>query len=474
MSSRDHQHSSSSSSRKRDRSPAEDRDAGSSSRKLDRDDLGRDRSERNSRNHHSSSHSSGQSSSRRDHRDSSPRTYRSSRDDGDRERASKKNRDDRDRDHGRDRDRDRGSSRKSSKRDTDKDSERKKDRHRRSSKHHESDRSDDSGSESETDSNTGSESEENEAVRKAKSLIKTISEDDYFAKSAEFRLWLRKSKKKYFEDLSADDARRYFRKFVRAWNDFDLDESYYKGIRSSQMASKDLTKYQWGFAKKIDKVDQSKVEAIRDSIDTMTNTRFAQEVSRITGKSTATASPYVDTTSRRTPGPSLPPPSVPRRPMTADEVAEKEERDEYNRRRHRAEQKAHRKEKEAILEELVPKATGREAMLEKRRAQTAYHRRERSPDVELPEQDLMGTGGDDFKSMLAAERRRKEAREAKRYGGVADVESRSVVGPSAPSQSSAGSSLKESKQQAYKEKEEKQLEAFRQLWAQTQAAKGGL
>lgn len=50
-----------------------------------------------------------------------------------------------------------------------------------------------------------------------------ITEDDYFAKSAEFRLWLRQAKKKYFEDLSADEARRYFRKFVRAWNDFDLD-----------------------------------------------------------------------------------------------------------------------------------------------------------------------------------------------------------------------------------------------------------
>jgi hypothetical protein len=164
-------------------------------------------------------------------------------------------------------------------------------------------------------------------------------------------------------------------------------------------------------------------------------------------------------------------------------VAEKEEQDFRNRQAHRADQKRYRKEKEVILEELVPKATGREAMLEKRRAQTAYHRRERSPDVELPEQDLMGSGagGDDYKSMLAAERRRKEAREARRHGGGGGQEqsSSSPYGPSAGSGAAAGSSagggsVLGAKQQAYKEKEAKQMEEFRKLWAQTQANKGGL
>jgi len=50
-----------------------------------------------------------------------------------------------------------------------------------------------------------------------------ISEDEYYTKSTEFRLWLRRSKKKYFEEMTADDARRYFKKFVKAWNNFDLD-----------------------------------------------------------------------------------------------------------------------------------------------------------------------------------------------------------------------------------------------------------
>lgn len=54
-------------------------------------------------------------------------------------------------------------------------------------------------------------------------LVLEISEDDYYTKSTEFRLWLRRAKKKYFEEMTADETRRYFKKFVKAWNNFDLD-----------------------------------------------------------------------------------------------------------------------------------------------------------------------------------------------------------------------------------------------------------
>ncbi|KAF8937017.1 hypothetical protein BGZ47_009213 [Haplosporangium gracile] len=400
----------------------------------------------------------------------------------------------RDRDRERDRDKDHRQSKKSSRRDN---RDKEEDRHR-SRRRSESESESGSESGSSSGSGSGSESEEDEKVKKAKSMIQTISEDDYFTKSSEFRLWLRQAKKKYFEDLTAEDARKYFKKFVRRWNDFELDESYYKGVRTSQIPTKSMTKYQWKFAKTIDKADLNKVESIKDSIDTMTNIRFAHEVGRLTGVSSASA---LDSGSgsgagagagvKRTLGPSMPPPAATasiglRRPMTANEVADKEEQDFRNRQIHRTEQKRYRKEKEVILEELVPKATGREAILEKRRAQTAYHRQERSPDVELPEQDLMGSGngGDDYKSMLAAERRRKEAREARRYGGGGGAgleqpsHSSSSYGPSAAGPSlvagGGGGSVLGVKQQAYKEKEAKQMEEFRKLWAQTQANKGGL
>ena len=143
---------------------------------------------------------------------------------------------------------------------------------------------------------------------------------------------------------------------------------------------------------------------------------------------------------------------------------------------HRKEQKDYRKTKEVLLEELAPKATGREAVLEKRRAQTAYHRRERSVEVELPEQDLLG-GGDDFKSMLAAEKRRKEARENRRYGAPAGPSVQQ--GPSYPGAGSTGASgqvtsVLQAKQAAFKEEEQKKVEALRQLFLQSKAAGKGL
>lgn len=45
---------------------------------------------------------------------------------------------------------------------------------------------------------------------------------------------------------------------------------------------------------------------------------------------------------------------------------------------------------------IVLSYIGREAIIEKKRAKNAYHRREVSPDVELNDRDLMGD--DDFQS----------------------------------------------------------------------------
>lgn len=72
-----------------------------------------------------------------------------------------------------------------------------------------------------------------------------------------------------------------------------------------------------------------------------------------------------------------------------------DDEDEWDRRdRERSERKRERKEKrtrdELVLDEIAPKETGREAQLAKKRAQNAYHKRERSPDVELNESDLYG------------------------------------------------------------------------------------
>lgn len=58
-----------------------------------------------------------------------------------------------------------------------------------------------------------------------------------------------------------------------------------------------------------------------------------------------------------------------------------------------------------MLDEVAPREIGREAQLLKKRALNAYHKRERSPDVELSEADLMG--GDDFQARYGCALKKK-------------------------------------------------------------------
>ncbi|KAI9485918.1 MAG: hypothetical protein EXX96DRAFT_547017 [Benjaminiella poitrasii] len=222
-----------------------------------------------------------------------------------------------------------------------------------------------------------------------KSSIKPIDEDDYFEKATEFRLWLREYKHKYFDELSSKEARRYFRKFVKKWNDYDLDEKFYKGMNSAQLDSSDTTRYKWSFAKKLD--NQWELDTIRDNVESMTGTSMDDK--RVNSKRRAL-------------------PVGPAMPNSNTLTLEREERYERERADRKYESRRRAERKEAILDEVAPKEIGREAALAKKRALNAYHKRERSPDIELSEADLMG--GDDFQARLAAERRAKENREARK------------------------------------------------------------
>ncbi|KAF9976963.1 hypothetical protein BGZ73_007367 [Actinomortierella ambigua] len=448
--------------RDRGRDGGREKDASSS-----RHSSSRHSSSRGDHTHHTTSREDPrpQDRSRSDRDDRDTRSSRSSghRDDRDREKERKQG-DDRDRSsrHARDRERDR-------ERDRDHRSKRS-----RRDKESESDRDSQSDSQEDDEEDTGSSSSDDDAEeedkkksdrkekdqqppqlsRKAisKGATAPISTDDYFLKSTEFRLWLRKSKKKYFDRLSSSKSHGYFRKFVKAWNNGDLDDTYYKGVRSSELASQG-TKYKWGFVKKMGEKDQDELERTKDSIDSLTNSakRFAEEMNTSSSSASAASKRFHDPTTAPSGASSM----YSRRPNNADDVYEREELDRQRRQTQRAQDRAYRKSREADLEELVPKATGREAMLEKRKAQTEYHRRERSPGVELSEQDMMG-GGDDFRSALAAERRARQQREERQQmrrdggsgGGVLDV-----------------------RKQAYQEKEQGKIEALRQLWMQSQGAK---
>ncbi|KAG2231815.1 hypothetical protein BDF21DRAFT_416265 [Thamnidium elegans] len=216
-----------------------------------------------------------------------------------------------------------------------------------------------------------------------KSTITPITEDAYFEKSTEFRLWLKEHKHKYIDEISSKESRRYFKKFVTKWNDFELDAKFYKGVNSTQLSSSDSTRFKWSFAKKI---DQSELDSVRDSVDSMTAlSRGEDKLKR-----------------RANVGPTMP---------TID-TFNKEKKLEAEHAQRKYEQKKSRERRTEALDEVAPRETGREAQIAKKRALNAYHKREPSPDIELSEADLMG--GDDFKARLAAERRANEVREARR------------------------------------------------------------
>jgi hypothetical protein len=149
-----------------------------------------------------------------------------------------------------------------------------------------------------------------------------ISEDHYFAKNTELRVWLLETKKArfpsialtltpmtvvcarvscvsclahvvssissffcltrvtlqiYFDDLNADEGRTWFKQFVVAWNTGKLASKFYKGMDHSQQSAAERTKFKWGFAKKMSEDDVDKLSSARDSVDTQT---FHQVISR--------------------------------------------------------------------------------------------------------------------------------------------------------------------------------------------------
>lgn len=250
--------------------------------------------------------------------------------------------------------------------------------HHRSSKHSSSSSSKKHRHHREEDSE-----EDDEEENKLPNSIKPITEEAYFEKATEFRLWLKEAKQKYIDEISSKESRRYFKKFVKKWNAYELDEKFYKGMNSTQLGSSDTTRYKWSFAKKLDKME---MDSVRDSVDSMTAQSRGE-----------------DKLKRRAAGPTMPP----------TDTFSKEQRYEEMRTERKYEAKRAKERREAALDEVAPRETGREAQIAKKRALNAYHKRERSPDVELSEADLMG--GDDFKARLAAEKRAKEAKEARQH-----------------------------------------------------------
>ncbi|KAL1740772.1 hypothetical protein HDZ31DRAFT_46840 [Schizophyllum fasciatum] len=198
-----------------------------------------------------------------------------------------------------------------------------------------------------------------------------ISERDYYLKSDEFRLWLKDEKRKYFDELSGEKARSYFRKFVKAWNRGKLPKNLYTGVDPAATSASSNTSYKWSFASKSSRTDHEALRSVREEIAAAT---YAKE-------------PL---------GPTLP--SSTDLQLAREAEAEAREADRKHKR------KRDKLEARDRIEDMVgPKEVGREGMLEKKRARREEDRayRDRGDEgLEVDESTLMG-GGDNFKAMLA-------------------------------------------------------------------------
>lgn len=62
--------------------------------------------------------------------------------------------------------------------------------------------------------------------------FKELSNDDYYSKNNEFSTWLKEERGIFFSDLSSEEARKLFSRFVKDWNNQKLQSRYYEGITS--------------------------------------------------------------------------------------------------------------------------------------------------------------------------------------------------------------------------------------------------
>lgn len=71
--------------------------------------------------------------------------------------------------------------------------------------------------------------------------VDNISDEDYFAKSVEFAMWLKEARGLFFSNLSSEETHKLFGTFVGIWNAGKLSAKYYQGIKAAPRTS-----HKWG------------------------------------------------------------------------------------------------------------------------------------------------------------------------------------------------------------------------------------
>ncbi|KAG6616600.1 uncharacterized protein IUM83_13076 [Phytophthora cinnamomi] len=282
------------------------------------------------------------------------------------------------------------------------DKERKDSRKTSSSSSRRSSRRDDEGRSSRPKSHKSSRHHEKE--QKLPKGAKQVAEEDYFLRQTEFRVWLAQSKGKYVDDLSTEEATELFTdEFARKWNRGKLAKMFYEGLPESIVEQTKRTRHRWEFVAKLGEKEKFELATAKDSVGVATR----KENLLSSGRSRESEKSRFEETSEN----------------KRDRRQEKEDEDnrDEDRKRRKVERKREREYRDAVMEELAPKATGREAQIEKRRQLgvklhgAARDREDARDGLDLSDDFLMGCGrgggDDDLKRRMAQRdsvRRRKQ------------------------------------------------------------------
>lgn len=96
-----------------------------------------------------------------------------------------------------------------------------------------------------------------------------INEADYYSKNSEFRIWLNNRKGIHFSDCK--EPRKYFEKFVKAWNRGKLEDWLYDGQIPSRVKVASLSKYNWNFEKNLNDQEQQDISSLSNKVDEATD-----------------------------------------------------------------------------------------------------------------------------------------------------------------------------------------------------------
>ncbi|ORY16865.1 hypothetical protein LY90DRAFT_677405 [Neocallimastix californiae] len=272
----------------------------------------------------------------------------------------------------------------------------------------------DSSSSDSTDSEDSSYSKDKHRKDKKDTLyedalnsIPKISMKDYYNKNTEFQYWLKKKKHIYFSDLSTEKGKKYFKKVIKKWNNVELSQKYYEG--GIKISNSERSTYKWNISKDDNEISRGENEFINDRKKRDNNNENRKLLT----------------------------------PEEYDILQIKREESNKNRyMKEKQERKKYRKEQKELLDELVPKPTGREAMLEKRKQITAFHRAnaEKDLDIEYSDSELMG--GDDIKERIRQRDKRNQKKEEMKLRKQAELNL---------------------KAEAYRKKEEETINMFRKM-----------